>query len=278
MTGSSISESVVTAKTKRLVKHRSLPERYQALLMLAVSLVIVLFAWESIARVGLVSKVFFVGPVDVVTDFVKMLQTGELASNLQVSMLELAAGFGLAALTAIPLGLALGTFRRTEIVLTPYLMALYSTPRVALFPLIVGYLGFGFGSQVLLVFLAAFFPMCINTWVGVKTVDPVLVKVGKFFCASRTQMFTKIMIPYCVPFIVTGLRLSVGQSLMAIYVAEMLGANAGIGFLIVRAGLEFRTGELFAGIIVLGFLGIVLTEIVRYVERRVAPWRHTATT
>ncbi len=258
---------------KRLPKKRGMPESYQAALMGIVSLAILLFVWEMVARANLVSKILFAGPSDIWAAFIKILANGQLLSNVQISMTELALGFGLAMVTAIPVGLAIGVFRRTEIVLSPYLMALYSTPRVALFPLIVGFIGFGLGSQVLLIFLAAFFPIVINTWAGVKTVDPVLIKLGKFLCASRMQMFTKIIVPYCVPYIITGLRLGIGQALMAIYVAEMLGANAGLGFMIVRAGTEFRTGELFAGIIVFGILGIAFTQIMRYIEQRVAPWR-----
>lgn len=267
------SDTATYPGTKRLPKKRGISESYQALLMGIVSLAVLLVAWQMVADARFVSKVFFAGPSDIWIAFGNMSTNGELVTNLQVSLIELALGFSLAVATAVPVGLTIGVFRRVEIVLSPYLMALYSTPRVALFPLIVGIIGFGLASQVLLVYLAAFFPIVINTWAGVKTVDPVLIKLGKFLCATRSQMFTKIIVPYCIPYIITGLRLGIAQGLMAIYVAEMLGANAGLGYMIVRAGLEFRTGELFAGIIVLGALGITFTEGMRYIERRIAPWR-----
>ena len=236
-------------------------------------LVALLLAWELIARSGWVSKLFLVGPGDVVQAFWRLAGSGRLWYDTQSSLIELGLGFTLGVVAAIPLGLMLGAFRRLEIALEPYLMALYATPRIAFFPVLIAWLGFGLTAQVLLLFLSTFFPVCINTWGGVKTVDPVLLKAARSFGANQLQLFTKIILPYTLPFIAAGIRLALGRGLIALYVVEAFGANAGLGYLIAQAGTEYRVGDLFVGVIVLAALGVLFDEVLRLAERRLAPWR-----
>jgi ABC-type nitrate/sulfonate/bicarbonate transport system permease component len=232
-----------------------------------------LAAWELVARSGWVSRLFLVGPGEVVLAFWKLASSGRLWFDLQASLLELGLGFALGIGAAIPAGLLLGTFRRLEIALEPYLMGLYATPRVAFYPMLIAWLGFGLSSQVALLFLSTFFPICINTWSGVKTVDPVLIRAARSFGANQLQLFTKVVLPYTLPFITAGIRVALGRGLIALYVVEAFGANAGLGYLIAQAGTEYRVGDLFVGVLVLAALGVLFDGALRWAERRLAPWR-----
>jgi NitT/TauT family transport system permease protein len=236
-------------------------------------LVALLGAWEAVARSGWVSKLFLVGPGEVVQAFWRLAASGRLWADMQASLTELGLGFSIGVAVAIPLGLMLGRFRRLEIALEPYVMGLYATPRIAFFPLLIAVLGFGLTSQVVILFLSTFFPVCINTWGGVKTVDPVLIRAARSFGADELQLFTKIILPYTLPFVVAGIRLALGRGLIALYIVEAFGANAGLGYLIAQSATEYKVADLFVGVVALAALGIVFDESLRWAERRLAPWR-----
>ena len=153
-----------------------------------------------------------------------------------------------------------------------YITFLYSTPTVALVPLIVLWVGFESTAKIVILFLFAFFPLVINTYQGVKNVDPRLLEVGRAFRCSERQLWTNIVLPAALPFIVTGLRLAVGRGLIGMVLADLYTAISGIGYLIVRSASTYRVDKMFVPIVVLGVLGITLTALLRAAERWVAPW------
>jgi NitT/TauT family transport system permease protein len=157
-----------------------------------------------------------------------------------------------------------------------YITFLYSTPTVALVPLIVLWVGFEFTAKVVILFLFAFFPLVINTYQGVKHVDPRLLEVGRAFRCSERQLWANIVLPAALPFIVTGLRLAVGRGLIGMVLADLYTAISGIGYLIVRSASTYRVDKMFVPIVVLGLLGITLTALLRAAERWVAPWTAAA--
>lgn len=232
----------------------------------------VLCLWEAVCRSGAIKPIFLSSPSRIVATAVQMLASGELLEHLRVSGAEFLVGYALA-LTAIPIGLVTGWYRRLNFALDPFLTALYVTPRVALLPLIFLWIGIGLWSKVAIVFLGAFFPICVSTIAGVRTVDRVHLRVGRSFLATRWRLFLTIVLPSCVPFILAGLRLGVGRALVGVVVGELYGATAGVGYLISAAGSGFETDKVFVGVAVLGTFGVLCNEVLVWLERRVEAWR-----
>jgi len=181
-------------------------------------------------------------------------------------------GLALAAVFGIGIGLILARYRMLDVAFEMYITFLYATPTVALVPLIVLWAGFESTAKIIILFLFAFFPLVINTYQGVKNVDPKLIEVGRAFRCSERQLWWNIVLPAVLPFIVTGLRLAVGRGLIGMVLADLYTAISGIGYLIVRTASTYRIDKMFVPIVTLGLLGITLTAILRLVEKRVAPW------
>jgi NitT/TauT family transport system permease protein len=153
-----------------------------------------------------------------------------------------------------------------------YITFLYSIPSIALVPLIVIWVGFQLPAKVIILFFFAVFPLIINTYQGVKNVDARLLEVGRAFRCSERQLWTNIVLPSALPFIVTGIRLAVGRGLIGMVFADLYTAVSGIGYLISRTASTYRVDRMFVPIVTLGLLGIALTALLRTLERRVAPW------
>jgi NitT/TauT family transport system permease protein len=167
----------------------------------------------------------------------------------------------------------LGWYRRLHIIFDPFVAALYATPRVALVPLFLLWLGIGLKSKIAIIFLGAMFPVLVNVMAGVKTVDEMLVRCARSFGATDRQIFFTLAVPGAVPFIVTGMRLAVGRGLVGLYVAELVASTAGIGHLMNVAGATFQTDKFFVGVVILAVSGYVLTELIKRLEARFESWR-----
>jgi NitT/TauT family transport system permease protein len=233
----------------------------------------VLAVWQALSMTLPNAEYLLAGPWAVLLALGRITASGDLAYHLSLSLAEYALGFGSAVIVAIPMGLLLGGSKRVEAVVGPYVGALYAMPRIALFPLIALWFGLGIQSRTVLVFSAVFFPVCLNTWAGVSTVDAVLVRAARSFCCSRMQIYRKVVLPFVLPYILAGARIGAGLALLAVYVAELFAGNRGIGYFINQAGTALHTDEMLAGIVVISLLGIVLTQLVSWLERRLAPWR-----
>jgi len=247
--------------------------RRQLLLNIAVRIVslgTVLVIWQIFG--GQVDQTLFTTPSKIALAAVDMIWSGELWNYLSSSLVVLAIGLSLAAVIGVVIGLVLARFWVLDVGLGVYITFLYSIPSVALVPLIVLWAGFDITAKVIILFLFAFFPMVINTYQGVKNVDPKLIEVGRSFRCSERQLWTNIVLPGALPFIVTGLRLAVGRGLIGMVLADLYTAISGIGYLIVRTASTYQVDKMFVPIVVLGLLGVTLTACVRFLEVRVAPW------
>lgn len=199
--------------------------------------------------------------------------TGEIWKHVGLSALEIAVGLGLAIVTGIPLGLWAGRSRLGSYALEPFMAALNATPQVAFLPLIVLWVGAGFWCRVLVIYLLTVIPLLMNAHAAVRTVDPRLEKVAKSFSASEWRFFLSVVLPASVPFLLSGLRLAIGRAMIGVVVGELYGASTGVGIMINMAGSLFRTDVVFVGVFTIVLAGLLLTEIVRQVERRVEIWR-----
>jgi NitT/TauT family transport system permease protein len=170
-------------------------------------------------------------------------------------------------------GVAIGWYRRLGMVFEPFVAALYSTPRVAMIPLIIIWFGIGMWSKVFIVFINAFFPVLINTIGGVRAIDADLLRAARAFCASDRQIFTTVVIPGSVPFILTGVRQAVALGLIGVVVGEMFGGSEGIGYMTNYGGQTFQTDAVFLGVVLIACAGIVLTWLAERLERHFSRWR-----
>jgi ABC-type nitrate/sulfonate/bicarbonate transport system permease component len=239
-----------------------------------VSVLAGLAAWEIYGRA--IHTVIFAYPTQIARAFFDLARTGELWFYLQGSLIVLALGLGLAIAVGIPLGIVMGRRATVEQALEPYINALYSTPTVALIPLIVLWAGFQVKAKVILVFLFCVFPILINTYQGVKNTDARLLEVARSFCAGEWSLWRDLMVPSAAPYILAGIRLGIGRGLVGMVVAEFYTAITGLGYMIVQYANNFRTDRLFVPIVVLMALGVGLTSVLRRLERSLAPWLHVA--
>ena len=247
--------------------------RHENALLGLVTTIVLLCLWELAVYFGWANPLFTSSPIRIAIAGYAMFSDGSIFRHLGISGLELLVGYSLAIVVAIPLGILLGWYRRLDAAFDPVISALYATPRIALVPLIVIWFGIGLGSKFAIIFLSAVFPILINTIAGVRTVDRDFVKVGRSFGANDSQMFLTVVLPAAVPFLLTGLRLGVGHALIGIVVGELYAAQAGIGFLIAQAGATFQTDKLMVGIIIIAAAGVILTNLLRLIERRFDRWR-----
>jgi NitT/TauT family transport system permease protein len=236
-------------------------------------IVVVLVVWEAVTALAIEPPIILPSPADVIGAFRDLFSSSDIWADLAASGQELLYGFALAAVVGIAAGLFIGWYPRVGYFFDPFINLLYAIPRVALGPLLVVWLGIGLSSKVALIFLIAVFPVLVNTSSGIRSLDPHLVRVARCFGASDLKIFRTIALPGSVPFILGGLRLAVGQSLIGVFVAELLGAQFGIGALVQNAGEQFQTGTVFAGLLIFAVAGLLLTAIVRWLERRFDAWR-----
>ena len=236
--------------------------------------VIVLPLWEAVVRLGLVRRVTLSAPSLILeAAWEDLFVNGILWPHLIQSSQQFFLGLGLALITGVPLGLALGLFRRLNYFLDPWLSAIYATPTIALVPLIVLVLGLGIESKIFIVWLEAIFVIVVTTMVGVHAAEARYLDLARSFRASRWLTFRSVIVPSSFPYILTALRLGVTRSLVGVVVAEFFAANKGLGFFINFSGTTLRTDRVMLGVILLGLLGMVLGEAIRRIERRYEKWR-----
>jgi len=205
-----------------------------------------------------------------------LVRSGEFTDALAQSLALFAAGFLLAAVVAVPTGLLLARMRVLRVALEPYIMALYATPMAALTPFILSMMGFGFAPKVMVVYLFAIFPILYNTIEGARSVRPELIEVARSFRSSEWRLWRDVMIPYTLPFALTGIRQGIGRGLVGMVVAEFFLSASGIGRLIIVSERDFDTAGVLAAIIVISVLGALLMGLGRMLENRFAAWRGIA--
>lgn len=220
-----------------------------------------------------VNPMFMSAPSLIYKAAVDMFSSGDIYHDLKISSIEFFWGYVLAVAFAIPIGILTGWYRRMSYLCDPFINAMNATPRVALLPLVIIWLGIGVLSKVGIIFLGAVFPMLINARDGVKTTPLNLINAAKSFGASEWQIFKSVVFPSTLPFLLTGLRIAVGRALVGVLVGELYAATAGVGFMITVAGATFQTDKVFVGILIFAIAGIVLTDILDRVEHRFDKWR-----
>jgi NitT/TauT family transport system permease protein len=220
-----------------------------------------------------VNPMFMSAPSLIWNAAVQLFSSGEIYNDLYISGIELFWGYFLSIVVAIPIGIMAGWYKKMAYIFDPFINAMNATPRVALLPLVIIWLGIGILSKVGIIFLGAVFPMLINTRDGVKTTPLNLLNAARSFGASEQMIFKSVVLPSTIPFILTGLRLGLGRAIVGVMVGELYAATAGIGFMITVAGATFQTDKVFVGVLVFALTGMIGMEVLTRIERRFDKWR-----
>ncbi len=230
--------------------------------------------WELVGNVyQLINPMFMSAPSLILKAAVQLFRSGEIYRDLYVSSIEFLGGYFLAAAVGIPFGIVVGWYKRASYIFDPFINAGNATPRVALLPLVIIWLGIGILSKVGIIFLGAVFSILINTRDGVKTTPLNLLNAARSFGASKWMVFKSVVVPSTIPFILTGLRLAVGRALVGVLVGELYAATAGIGFMITVAGATFQTDKVFVGVLIFALSGMIGMELLTKLERKFDKWR-----
>ena len=245
--------------------------RRRALAIRLASLAVVLTVWELYGRS--VNPILFTYPSAVAEAFGELAGSGELQGYLGQSLQVLGYALLLAVGVGIPAGVLMARFRTVELATDLYVNALYSTPMVALVPLIVLWFGFKVPAKVVIVFLFMVFPILINTEQGVKNVDRGLLEVARSFCSTEPRLWRDLVLPSALPFIAAGVRLAIGRGLVGMVIAEFYTSISGLGYMIVRYANAFETAKLFVPIVTLMVTGVLLMNGARALELWLAPWQ-----
>jgi len=247
-------------------------QRRQDLAVRVTAAAAILAVWEIGGRQ--ISPYLFAPPSAIIGAAGQVIGSGELWKYLQGSLKVFLIGTTLGTLVGVLAGIAMARVRLLDLSLEPLVIALYSTPMVALIPLLVLWLGFGDSAKAAVIFLFTLFPVLLNTYQGVKSVDPKLLEVARSYRSSERALWLDVILPSSLPFMVAGVRLAIGRGLVGMVVADLYTAVSGVGYLIVRYAQNLQIDRLFVPVVVLSLMGVTLVQGLRWLEARVAPWQH----
>jgi NitT/TauT family transport system permease protein len=231
-----------------------------------------LLLWEVAGHYT--SPAFLVPLSETLARLWELMADGRLWTQFLDSAALFISGMALALVIGIPAGLLLARVRALRIGIEPYIMILYATPMVALIPFILSLMGFGFGPKVLVVFLFAVFPILYNTVEGARSIKPELIEVARSFRSGEWALWREVMLPYTLPFTMTGVRQAIGRGLVGMVAAEFFLSSTGLSQVIMVASQNFDTGSVYGMILIIGLIGVGLTRLGQSIENRFARWRN----
>lgn len=238
-----------------------------------IGFVVVSVIWELAADAGLFRRSLLSSPSGIWHAAVADFGSGSIWPHIATSLTEFGVGFAAALVIGVPLGLAIGTFRRLDSFVSVLLYGIYATPKAALVPLIILVFGVGLESKFIVVFLLAFFSIVVSIVSGVHSVAQRHLDISRSFGAPAWLVFRSVVLPSTFPFVLSGIRIAAGRALVGVVIAELVSANEGIGYYISFFGTFLDTSRVMLGVVLLGVFGVVLGEVIRRLERRFDVWR-----
>lgn len=236
-------------------------------------LVLLIFLWEQVVKSGAISDTIVAAPTDIGDALWRGLVLGAMWFDVWVTLQEIVYGFLLGSLVGIVLGSLLGESKFLDRLLRPYVVGFQAIPKIALAPIIVIWFGYDIASKVAIATTIAFFPVLINTITGIRSTPESHIDLMKAYNGSRFDVFMWVKVPNALPYVFAGLQVAVTLAVVGAIVGEFLGAERGLGYVVLSAGLQLNMATVFAAIIVIAVLATVLTALIAALEKRVVFWR-----
>lgn len=247
--------------------------RINAVVWWCIPIVGFLILWEIASRLNWFNSQLLPPPTIVFGAVAEYFISGEIWPHLLASLYRGVTGFAIAAIVCVPLGILIGWIKPADRLLSPLVEVFRQIPSLAIFPVFLVLLGLGFKAQVGMVVWASAWPILLTSISGTRGVDPRLVKAARTLGARPIDLFTKVALPAAVPTIATGLRLGGSYAFLVLVSAEMIGANSGIGFLVLNNQYMYRIPEMYASIVILAIIGLCVNYLLIAGERAVSSWR-----
>lgn len=235
-------------------------------------LVLSLGIWEALARLGIISTLFYPPPSKIMVTWWQLLVGGKLLPNLEITLARLAIGFILGMIPGLFLGFAMGWSHNLRVIIDPFIAAFHPIPKTAIFPLFMIILGIGESSKIFTIAIATFFPVLINSMAGVRQINPVYFEVAHNYGAKSWEKLTRVILPGSLPMVLAGVRIAFNNTLMITIALELLTARKGLGVLIWYAWETLRTQELYATLITVALIGIIANHLLQKLTQAAAPW------
>jgi NitT/TauT family transport system permease protein len=269
-----VSETTPTSFAKPIPTLPPVPwsERYFRLLWGSVGIVGCLLLWQLGTSTGVLDSLFVSSPLEVLRTAIRILPSAEFIGHLVSTAQSLFLGLFIAVVVGVFVGLPIGWLPRLNATFEPVIAAVYGVPYIAFLPVIIMWTGIGMTSRVIIVFWSAVFPLIINSIQGAREVDDNYLRVGQSFAATNLQMFFTITLPSAVPFILAGLRTSIGRAIVGVVVAEFFMSSKGLGYFINLKANALEMAPAFVAIVLLALFGIILVSLVTYIENRFCNW------
>jgi len=236
--------------------------------------VLIVLAWITVTETGRINTLILPKLTVVIREIGYQLTKGTLRKDITISLARILKGYLLAAAAGGALGVIMGMSRRAEKLLSLTFTSIRQIPMMAWVPLLVIWFGIGEESKVAVIFLAAYFPILMNTMNGIRRTDPRLLEVGRMYKLSKWDMFRKIYLPSALPGVFVGLKLALGISWMAVVGAEMIAASSGIGFRINDARSLLQFPVVFCGMVAIAVVGVVMDKVITIISKAAAPWEN----
>jgi len=235
--------------------------------------VLLIALWQLATGTGFISPIFLPSPVRVLRALWELAASGDLWRHVSASLMRIGYGWFLGTAFGIGVGFMVGLFSVSRAVGLPLVAALFPIPKIALLPLLILWLGIGEGSKVATIALSVFFPTVIATFTGVDSVPRNLIRMAQSFNVPLPRIIWQVLLPGALPGMLAGFRISIAAALLVLVAAEMIGAQYGIGAFLILTGNMMQTDRLMAGVVVVSMLGLAMSTIVSFVERRLLRWR-----
>lgn len=237
--------------------------------------VIIFLIWLISTNTGIVPVILLPTPGDVLQTFLRMLKSGQLQSDLAISFLRVAQGFLLAVALGLAAGIAMGISVRANRFLILTLTAIRQIPIMAWIPLIILWCGIGESSKVVIITMASFFPVLVNTIDGIQNTPKPFIELARLYKVKKIDLFRRVYLPSALPYIFSGLRLALGIAWMVVVAAELVASTSGIGYRISYARSLMESNIVIVGMLVIGFVGLVFDLLLRLAIRRISRWKNT---
>lgn len=263
----------MSASARSAAERRGAPGEARRVVLGIAGVVLFIAIWEIASRIALLNPTIFSSPGRIATAFVHQWQSGEFTSHLRVSLAEFAIAFALSMIVGVAIGVAMGLSRILEYTIDPFLWFLYSSPMIALYPLIVVWLGFGITTVIAVSFLLTVISVSVNTLAGVRSVEPQLVRAVRAFGGDQVAVVTKVILPASVPLVLAGARIGLGRALLGVVLGEMFSSNAGLGFRISYYAAQLDTSNVFVSLVTLIAIGVTTDRLCKWFESRLQRWR-----